>query len=235
MKNILFLMATAVVLSSAYNLYCWFPHREAPNRRKRRILCIGDSITFGAGVVYTRWRDSYPAKLNRLLGNQYQVLNYGISGATAQAGTDKAYNPAFRVAAVRTEPELCIFMLGTNDSKPHNWNAESYEKAVRDWIEEMKRYASRPRIILCIPPKAFSVDGKPVVYAIRDEVIRSEILPVLYHLAQSEGVELLDLYEATKEHPEWFADGVHPNAAGDGAIAKLLFKKINNIGEKELP
>lgn len=229
MKNLLIPATAALAVFGAYNLYCWFPHRVPPNRSKRRILCIGDSITFGAGVVMTRWRDAWPAILSRRLGWQYQVLNYGISGATAQLGTDSPYRSAFRATAAKTAPELCVFMLGTNDSKPHNWNTENYEKAVRAWIAEMKRYPSHPRILLAVPPKAFSVEGKPIVYAIRDEVIRDKIRPILYHLARSEGLELVDLYETTKTHPEWFADGVHPNAEGDRAIAELLFKKIKNI------
>ncbi len=223
----LFLPAAAVLAAfAAYNLYCWFPHREKPNRRKHRVLCIGDSITFGAGVVMTRWRDSYPAYLKRLLGRQYQVLNYGISGATAREGTDHPYSAVFRAAAARTEPELCIFLLGTNDSKPHNWDAAGYETAVKGWIREIKRWASHPRILLAVPPKAFSVNGAPVVYAIRNEVIRDEIRPILTHLAQSEDMELLDLYEASSAHPEYFADGVHPNAAGNRAIAEWINRKI---------
>lgn len=232
MKKILLPAAAVLAAFTAYNLYCWFPHREKPDRRKRRVLCIGDSITFGAGVPLTRWRDSYPACLKRLLGPQYQALNYGISGATAQEGTDHPYSAAFRAAAARTMPEVCIFLLGTNDSKPHNWNAESYETAVKGWIGEIKRWASHPRILLAVPPKAFPVDGAPVVYAIRDEVIRDEIRPILTRLAQSEDVELLDLYEATQTHPEYFADGVHPNAAGNRAIAEWIHRKINRTGEK---
>lgn len=232
MKKILLPAAAVLAASTAYNLYCWFPHREKPDRRKRRVLCIGDSITFGAGVPWTRWRDSYPACLKRLLGKQYQALNYGISGATAQERTDHPYSAAFRAAAARTMPEVCIFLLGTNDSKPHNWNAESYETAVKGWIGEIKRWASHPRILLAVPPKAFSVDGAPVVYAIRDEVIRDEIRPILTRLAQSEDVELLDLYEASRTHPEYFADGVHPNAAGNRAIAEWIDRKINETGGK---
>ena len=78
MKRYLLTAAAVLAAAAAYNLYCWFPHREKPNRRKRRVLCIGDSITFGAGVVWTRWRDSWPSILKSLLGNQVQVLNYGM-------------------------------------------------------------------------------------------------------------------------------------------------------------
>lgn len=225
-KWILFI--TVIFLAGAYNACCWLPRRVVPHKKKRRILCIGDSITFGAGVVMTRWKDAWPAILNRKLGHQYQVMNYGISGATAQEGTDKAYSPAFRAAAMRTEPELCIFMLGTNDSKPHNWDIVSYEQSVSGWIADLRARASHPKIILTVPPAAFPVDGSPIAFSIRDEVIRDEIRPLLFHLAERENVGLLDLYEATRDHPEWFADGVHPNEIGNLAIADLIRKAINN-------
>ena len=34
-------------------------HPERPNMQKRRIACIGDSITFGAGVQMTRKTDAW--------------------------------------------------------------------------------------------------------------------------------------------------------------------------------
>jgi lysophospholipase L1-like esterase len=44
---------------------------KAPNK----IMVIGDSVTFGVGVDDL---DSYPAQLQNLVGNDYQVLNYGV-------------------------------------------------------------------------------------------------------------------------------------------------------------
>lgn len=58
---------------------------------KKRILCIGDSITFGAGVIYSRWRNAFPVMLEKMLGHEFQVLNYGISGATLLDEGDMPY------------------------------------------------------------------------------------------------------------------------------------------------
>ena len=46
-----------------------------------RVACVGDSITFGAGVAQ-REVNCYPVVLNKLLGDKYQVKNFGVSGST---------------------------------------------------------------------------------------------------------------------------------------------------------
>jgi lysophospholipase L1-like esterase len=43
----------------------------------RRILCLGDSFTFGEGV---REEDAWPQRLGALLGPGFQVLNAGVQG-----------------------------------------------------------------------------------------------------------------------------------------------------------
>ena len=60
--------------------------------KKRRIACIGDSITFGAGVMKTRKKDAWTCVWNRMLGHDFQVLNYGVSGATLQKEGDFPYH-----------------------------------------------------------------------------------------------------------------------------------------------
>ena len=211
-----------------YMWWSWCPQKPRKKRGKRRILCIGDSITFGAGVTGTRFRNSYPAVLNRMLGTEYQVLNYGISGATAQEGTDHPYETAFFRAAQATEPEICILMLGTNDSKPHNWDSEKYEAALENWVLRIMQFPIKPRILLAAPPAAFSVNGKPVVYGIRDEVISEEILPTIKRVSEKYNTEFLNLYSHTASHPEWFGDGVHPNAQGNHEIASFIYKFLIN-------
>jgi lysophospholipase L1-like esterase len=65
-----------------------------------RIMVLGDSVTFGWGVDNGQ---SYPAQLQRLLGNNYQVLNYGTGswGFAEYYLTYKRYAP-------RVHPSLII-------------------------------------------------------------------------------------------------------------------------------
>src|SRR6056297_1224323 len=45
-----------------------------------RVACLGDSITAGARVDAKS--ESYPARLQELLGDNFEVRNFGIGGAT---------------------------------------------------------------------------------------------------------------------------------------------------------
>lgn len=220
---------SAVLLLVVTGMYCWWiflPHKELPLFTKKRILCIGDSITFGAGVVPMRWRDSYPAILQQKLGHEYQVLNYGISGATMQLSSDKPYSQAFVDAAEKTKPEICILMLGTNDSKAHNWNPESFAKDLNKRISRIQSFSSAPKIILVIPPAAF---GNPIAYEIDDDIIREQIRPILIQYAKAKRFQVIDFYQETKAHPEWFPDGVHPNRKGNQRIAEIAYRKLKEI------
>lgn len=220
---------SAAALLALTGIYCWWiflPQRELPRLDKKRILCIGDSITFGAGVVPMRWKDSYPAILQKKLGHEYQVLNYGISGATIQLSSDKPYSRAFVDAAEKTNPEICILMLGTNDSKPHNWNPESFAKDMAQRVVRIQDFPSAPKIILAIPPAAF---GSPIAYEIDDDIIREQIRPILIQYAKAKRFPIIDFYQETKAHPEWFTDGVHPNREGNQRIAEIVYRKLKEI------
>jgi sialate O-acetylesterase len=48
---------------------------------KIKVACVGNSITYGFKLE-NRERDAYPFQLQRLLGENYEVENFGKSGAT---------------------------------------------------------------------------------------------------------------------------------------------------------
>lgn len=79
-------------------------------------------------------------------------------------------------AAEKTKPEICILMLGTNNSKPYNWNPESFAKDMAQRVARIQDFPSAPKIILAIPPAAF---GSPIAYEIDDDIIREQIRPIL--------------------------------------------------------
>ena len=223
-----------VIVTVVGGLISWIilaPKIQIPNYGKRRILCIGDSITFGSGVLRTRWKDTYPAILENKLGEEFQVLNYGIPGATLVADGDKPYSQAFLKAARKTNPEIILLMLGTNDSKSQNWDAEKYEAALQHWASELNSYSSKPQVFVMAPPAAFRVDHNPVVYGIQDIVIRDEIFPAVKRQAALHATGFIDLYTPTQGRPELFTDGVHPNAHGNRILAQHIFDVLIKIIE----
>ena len=55
-----------------------------------KVACVGNSITYGAGIS-NRDRDSYPAVLGQMLGEGYEVRNYGFSARTCLNKGDYPY------------------------------------------------------------------------------------------------------------------------------------------------
>src|SRR5207237_795169 len=86
-----------------------------------KIACSGRSLTLGAGIK-DRTHDSYTAQLQRMLGDQYQVKNFGSSGTTALKSGDRPYWKQKQFTqAQEFAPDIVVIKLGTNDSKPQNW------------------------------------------------------------------------------------------------------------------
>ena len=88
---------------------------------KTRVACVGSSTTYGAGLP-DREKTCYPAQMQRLLGDGYEVKNFGINGRTMLKHGDFPYwaSDAYRDAQA-FNPNIVVIYLGGNDSKPQNW------------------------------------------------------------------------------------------------------------------
>lgn len=196
------------------------------SKKKTRIFCLGDSITYGAGVLLSRCKDSYPAILEHQLGSSYEVFNFGITSATASEAGDFPYAKTEEYAQALSEPaDDYVIMLGTNDSKPYNWDLEKYVSGLVRIIKSCRQKNPAARIFLGIPPVAFPADGdlnNPLPFDIQGEILMEKLPEVIRQLAERMGCETIDLQSVTQQHPEWFADGCHPNREGNQSIARYV-------------
>ena len=192
--------------------------REAP----KRIACVGDSITFGAAIK-DRVKNCYPAQLGRMLGEKFEVRNFGVNGATLLKKGDKPYWKLKAYANARDfQPEVVVIKLGTNDSKPRNWKHK--EEYVADYvalIESFRKLGSKPVVWLCYPVPAY-----PGRWGITDKVMKEEVMPRLDEVAKKSGCKVIDLYSALSDKKEMFPDLVHPNAKGATLIAEAVSSAI---------
>ena len=77
-----------------------------------RVACVGDSITEGP----------YPKNLQSMLGTDYRVGNFGVSGSTVLLNSDKPYmNQSAFLKAKNFQPSIVIIMLGTNDAQENTY------------------------------------------------------------------------------------------------------------------
>jgi lysophospholipase L1-like esterase len=182
----------------------------------QRVACVGDSITWGGKKVRGK---AYPGVLGRMLGDKWEVKNFGQSGRTLLRKGNKPYDtqPAKDYA-----PNVVIIKLGTNDSKGANWNKKS--DFVQDYvslIQEFKGLKSKPKIWICKPVPAF-----PGKFGISGKVVEEEIVPMIDEVAKQASVPVIDLFTALSGKKEMFPDTVHPDAAGHKIMADTVYAAI---------
>jgi lysophospholipase L1-like esterase len=187
-----------------------------------RIACVGNSITYGAGLKY-RDTDAYPAVMQRLLGNGYDVRNFGHSARTLLNHGDKPFmkEPEFR-GALDFLPNIVTIKLGTNDSKPWNWKyKDEFTTDLEAMIDSFSALPSHPQIYLCLPIPALV--GR---WGITDSIIHTEVIPKIHEVAEHRQLPLIDLYTPMKPYPELLADSIHPNRAGACIIAEEIVRRL---------
>jgi acyl-CoA thioesterase I len=184
-----------------------------------RIACVGDSITYGAGVE-NRESNNYPAVLGRLLGPRYDVRNFGVNGATLQKQGDKPYwnETAFREVS-EFDPQVVVLMLGTNDTKPQNWkHGEEFAADLRAMLDHFTGLPAHPKIWVCLPVPVYQTQ-----WGINEATLKGEIIPIIEQVAKEKNVPTIDLHTALSDCPQYFPDHVHPNAAGVGTMSMTVF------------
>ena len=168
----------------------WLKDLKPASSDAKRVVCIGNSITDGHGIDMCE-QQGYPAQLQQLLGNGYEVKNFGVSSRTLLNKGDHPYmNELAWRDALAYRPDVVIIKLGTNDSKPENWQyGGEFESDLQQMIDQLrpltpvydkkgrktKKMAipSKPQIFLCTPIPAFKS-----TWNISDSVIVNGIIPM---------------------------------------------------------
>ncbi len=222
----IYLLYVVLCAAAAFLLIAGFVQRNAA--KTYRVACIGDSITYGTGVLQTRDTDSYPALLQALSNGRYLAENYGAGGRTLLEGNKKSYSKTGYLEKIEAEePDILLVMLGTNDSKPRNWDAAEYEAQYEALVQRLMALPNSPKVYVMIPPAAFPGEDGLAVYNIDPQVIREQLTKIIPRIAEKTGAGLIDLYTPTEGHPEYFTDGVHPNRQGNEVIAHEVYLTIS--------
>lgn len=188
-------------------------------QEKIRVACIGDSITEGAGLADSL---TYPRQLQTLLGDRYEVKNFGVGGRTLLKHGDFPYwQEAKYREALAWKPDVVIIKLGTNDSKPQNWiYSGEFEKNYRDFVKSFSPVSAN--IFVCTPIPVFRE-----AWGITETIVQDEIVPTVKEIAATEKLNLIDLNAAMNDKGELVPDGVHPDEGGAAVIARTVFEALN--------
>lgn len=212
------------------DLTCWLNGFKAPKEGAIRVACIGNSITDGFGIGMAPVK-GYPAQLQKKLGDNYEVKNFGVSARTMMNKGDLPYmNELAWRDAKAFNPSVVVIKLGTNDTKTHNWTkgAEEFQQSMQAMIDTLKALPSKPKIYLCSPIPALKDS-----WTINDSVIVNGEMPVIQKLAKKNKCSFVDLHTAFTFADMMQRDGIHPTAKGAGKIADIIYTALTTP-EKEL-
>ncbi|HMA64510.1 MAG: GDSL-type esterase/lipase family protein [Fibrobacterota bacterium] len=195
---------------------------------QKKVACIGNSITFGYGL--TNSTPTYPQQLQKLLGSGYTVENDGVSATTLLKKGNNPYWVNGKLSqAFAFKPDIVVIKLGTNDTKPENWNTHSgeFKSDYISMVDTIAKMPSKPKIYVVLPVPVFN---NPVgaSWGIRDSIIKLE-LPIIREVASERGLTVIDCYTPLLKFPQFFStDGVHPNGAGADTIAHIVYRAITS-------
>ena len=201
----------------------WLKDRQAPKQDAIRVACIGNSITDGHGIdMATAY--GYPALLQKKLGSGYWVKNFGVSGRTMLNKGDFPYmNEVAWKDALAFKPDIVVIKLGTNDSKPQNWQyGKEFKQDLEQMIKELRAVSPKARIILCTPIPAFKSS-----WDINESVIVNDIIPIQQKVAKKQGLQVIDLHTLFANSEDLvLPDGIHPNGKGAERIAEIVAEAL---------
>jgi sialate O-acetylesterase len=194
---------------------------------KIKVACIGNSVTYGY-TLEDPATESYPAVLQRSLGDGYDVENFGHSGATLLRHGHNPYylTPEF-TRAVRFAADIAVIDLGLNDTDPRDWPGYR-DDFIGDYgwlIDTLRKTSPHIRIYICTLTPVFT--GHPRFMSSTLSWYRQveRLIPVIstqWHTG------LIDLYGALFDRPDLFTDPptLHPNREGAAALAGIVYRYL---------
>jgi lysophospholipase L1-like esterase len=161
--------------------------QQSTGSTKVVVACVGDSITEWACV--TEANMTYPSQMQQMLGDNYNVINFGVSARTLMKNgycdcsrfidDDDDNNCAYWNTdayknAMESNPDIVTIMLGTNDAKECNWYGPpnngkgysnetfmGYRSAYIEMVQLFQSLPSKPKVYLVIPPPLVNPPSSP--------------------------------------------------------------------------
>ena len=200
-----------------------------------KVACIGNSITYGYGLP-DRATQSYPVQLQKMLGESYQVENFGKSGATL---LNKGHRPYMQQdeyhRAIDFAGDIVVIHLGINDTDPRDW-PDYRDFFVKDYIALIDSFrVANPEARIMIARLTPIADRHPrFLSGTRDW--HGEIQLAIENVARYAGVQLIDFHKPLYPYPFMLTDAVHPDHEGAFVLAQTVYSAITgDYGGLKMP
>ena len=214
---------------------------------KRRILCFGDSNTYGYDFDTGRFDDEtrWTMRLASFLGDGYRVIEEGLNGRTfihddpTEGGHKNGMKYLPPCLMSHNPLDLVVIMLGTNETKARfSMNAFTIAQCAQRMVELSRQYAvgpdGKPSKILLVAPILIADDVEKRMFGDafgpKSAAISRNFAREYHRIATLTGCEFLD---AAKFASPWPMDAIHITREGQDAFARALESKIRSIFETE--
>lgn len=198
-----------------------------PTPSPQRVLLFGDSLTAGNYLPEDQRPRHWVSLLSGLWKDQIEFLNEGKGGRSSDCLEEFA-----AALAAHPAPELLVLWLGTNDSREMDGEvARRTAQNLRQMIHQARaRYGPKLAILLVAPPNIHPpayTQYTPEFAEARQANLRA-IGGAIDELATGEHCAKVDLFD-TLPAASLAGDGVHPDAAGNLAMARVLAPALAQI------
>lgn len=189
-----------------------------------KIACVGNSVTYGMGIENPEER--YPAQLQVMLGDEYEVGNFGHSGATLLKNGYRPYwnLPEFK-EALDFEADIVIIHLGLNDTDPRAW-PKYRDEFVKDYINLIDTFK------YINPDADVKISKMTPIFSGHSRFESStrdwywQVQDAIEVIAEISKVDLVDLHTPLHIRPDLFPDNLHPTGEGAKIIAETVYGAI---------
>ena len=213
---VLVFLLTPIVVLRATNL---LTPNSPSNTTPVRIACVGDSIT---------QITNYTADLQAMLGSNYTVGNFGVTGSTVSLSTYKPYmeQPQFQEAE-NFNPDIVVIMLGTNDAHDDlQQYIGTFDNDYSKLIDSFQNLTTNPQVLIVKSPPVFNNS-----LGINPNFFSNQVIPHIQSVATQQDLPTIDVYDAFGNHSDFTGDGIHPNDGGAAIIASQVYDAIAPIGD----
>ncbi len=206
---LIFICVTAVVIPGFRNI-------------GGQVVCFGDSITYGAQVDGHSWV--------YFLSQEHSDIDFVNAGRSGRKTSDKA--ELLPVLKKYPDANYYLIFLGVNDLK--NGNDSMVNSCVENmkWmINEIRKANNDAKIVILAPSdinlvtmneinkgKKYNENTKQSLYKLEKKY---------QELAKAQHTEFISLLHVVSK-PN-YADGLHPNIAGQKEIANAVWKGLKNL------
>lgn len=216
-------------------------------RNKKRILCFGDSNTWGfipkKGTRYQR-DVRWTGQLSNQLGSEYEIIEEGLNGRTTIF--EDPFMPYRRgldhlpmLIASHSPLDLIVISLGANDLKTYfNTTAWHSAKGIEQLIKAVRFYDINVAVgtltpILVVSPTPYNenitelIDSKS--FGTKEDFAYEKSLRFADEYAKISKLNEVQFLNAGDYSKASVIDGLHLDETGHKNIGEALYKKINSF------